>query len=308
MQIPVVIVNGFLESGKTFFVNEGLLVNAFSLESKTLILLCEQGEEEYDENLLNKNNIRVCNIESEEDFNEKNLLSIVNTYKPNLIIIEMNGMWDLKNLRMPSFFNVEEQVTVIDSLNFATYFANMREKFVEMLRCSSLIVINRCVNEKTASQIKRSLRLINQNAAYVLLDKQNNEMHPVDDLPFKVDEDIIKIPDDAYGIWYIDTYDSPSRYRGKIVEFNAMVCYSHKLPPKSFVAGRIAMTCCEQDKQLIGHLCKVNTNLTLKDRSWARIKGEVFYVKDKDFEEEQAVLKVLEINQIKEINNPVLSF
>lgn len=307
-QIPVIMVNGFLESGKTFFINEGLLIDAFKLESKTLILVCEEGEEEYDYNLLEKNKIKIYTLESQEEFNEENLFSIVTSYKPNLVIIEMNGMWDLKNLKMPSFFNIEEQVTVIDSNNFATYYTNMREKFVDMIKYSSLVVINRCIDGKNAATIKRNLRLINQMAGYILLDINNNEMHPEEDLPYSIEDEVIKIPDDAYGIFYIDTFDSPKRYQGKVIEFNAMVVYSYKLPARCFVAGRIALTCCEEDKQLIGHLCKINSDLTLKDRSWARIKAQVQYVYNDTYQEERAVLKVMEINQIKEIKNPILSF
>lgn len=307
MRVPVIVVNGFLESGKTFFINEGLLMNSIALESRTLILLCEEGVDEYDEDLLEKNHIKVYTLENEEEFNQHNLLNIFNTYKPNLIIIEMNGMWDFKKLKMPSFFNVEEQVTVIDATTFTTYFANMREKFVDMLRYSSLVVINRFDDEKEAAKVKRNLRMINPSAAYVLLDSTNNEMHPADDLPFNVNDEVIKIPDDAYGIWYIDTFDSHERYRGKTVEFNAMIVYSHELPPQSFVAGRVAVTCCEDDKKFIGYLSKVKGSLTLKNRSWARIKAVLEYVKVDEYQEEQAVLKVLEINQIKEIKNPELS-
>ncbi|HOO22356.1 MAG TPA: GTP-binding protein [Clostridia bacterium] len=307
LPIPVIVVNGFLESGKTFFINEGLLVDAFALESRTLILACEEGEEKFDTDLLEKNNIKVHFLESEEEFNEENLKRIVDLYNPNLIIIEMNGMWDLKNLRMPDFFGVEEQATVIDSNTFNMYFTNMRERFVDMIKYSTLIVINRCADEKNAAAIKRSLKLINQVAGYILLDNDNNEMHPADDLPFDVKAETIIIPDDAYGIWYIDTFDSPDRYRGKNVEFNAMIIYSHKLPARSFVAGRVAMTCCEADKRFIGHLCKARVNPTLKDKSWARIKAKIHYARPDDYSPEQAVLEIIEINQIKEIENPEIS-
>ena len=49
IEIPVYIFMGFLDSGKTTFVKETLLDREFTGGAKTLLLVCEEGEEEYDE-------------------------------------------------------------------------------------------------------------------------------------------------------------------------------------------------------------------------------------------------------------------
>ena len=46
MDIPVYLVAGFLDSGKTNFIN-GVLEDGFARQDKTLLLRCEEGEEEY---------------------------------------------------------------------------------------------------------------------------------------------------------------------------------------------------------------------------------------------------------------------
>lgn len=304
--IPVILINGFLESGKTFFINDALTEDSFSLESRSLIIMCEEGEEELDGKLLTKNNIAVETIANKQDFNYENLAAMMRKHRPNLVIIEFNGMWNLQEVRFPSFFSIEEQVTVINSLTFNAFFSNMRQLFVDMIRNSHLVVINRCVDDKEAAVIKRTLRIVNQKAAYVLLDNNNKEMHPADDLPFSLDGDTIKVSDDAYGIWYIDTFDSHNRYEGRTVEFNAMLVYSKKLPPKCFIAGRTAITCCEADKQFIGHLCKTAITHNIKDKSWVKVKAVMHYIYSQQYKEEEAVLEVIELTPIKEIENPVL--
>ena len=55
-KIPIYMVNGFLESGKTTFIQETLSDPYFSDGGKTLLIACEEGEEEYDEKELLKYN------------------------------------------------------------------------------------------------------------------------------------------------------------------------------------------------------------------------------------------------------------
>ena len=54
MEVPVYIVNGFLESGKTSFIQETMTDPDFSDGTETLLIVCEEGEVEYDEQVLKK--------------------------------------------------------------------------------------------------------------------------------------------------------------------------------------------------------------------------------------------------------------
>ena len=63
MDIPVYLIAGFLDAGKTDFIN-GILKDGFAAEDRTLLICCEEGEEEYEKNALD--NVTVITIEDEE--------------------------------------------------------------------------------------------------------------------------------------------------------------------------------------------------------------------------------------------------
>ena len=48
MPIPVYAFTGFLDAGKTKFIQETLEDERFNTGERTLVLICEEGEEEYD--------------------------------------------------------------------------------------------------------------------------------------------------------------------------------------------------------------------------------------------------------------------
>ena len=48
IRVPIYLVTGFLESGKTTFLDFTLQQEYFAIDGKTLLILCEEGEEEYD--------------------------------------------------------------------------------------------------------------------------------------------------------------------------------------------------------------------------------------------------------------------
>ena len=57
---PVYVINGFLESGKTEFISFTLAQPYFQVRGKTLLIVCEEGENEYEEALLKKEPDRDC--------------------------------------------------------------------------------------------------------------------------------------------------------------------------------------------------------------------------------------------------------
>ena len=54
VMIPVYFINGFLESGKTEFIKYTISQPYFRTRGTTLLILCEEGELEYEESLLKK--------------------------------------------------------------------------------------------------------------------------------------------------------------------------------------------------------------------------------------------------------------
>ena len=68
MEIPVFLVTGFLESGKSSFIIETLKDEEFSSGEKTLLICLEEGEVEYDEDFLVSKNVTLVTVDEKEDF------------------------------------------------------------------------------------------------------------------------------------------------------------------------------------------------------------------------------------------------
>ena len=96
-----------------------------------------------------------------------------------------------------------------------------------------------------------------------------------DPLPFDVNADVIEIPEEFFGIWYMDCMDDPKKYDGKTVKFLAQVCQTNRAGKNSFVPGRFAMTCCVQDIQFVGFPCKYDGYKGLEQRSWITLTARV---------------------------------
>ena len=107
---PVYMINGFLESGKSEFICYTLEQPYFDTGGITLLIACEEGEIEYEEELLRKKKTVLEIIEDEEDFNPTHLLELEKKYKPERIIIEYNGMWNFKNMKLPFNWKIEQQI------------------------------------------------------------------------------------------------------------------------------------------------------------------------------------------------------
>ena len=186
----------------------------------------------------------------------------------------------------------------------------MRQKFLDMVKQSEVVVFINVKNENDKEKLESysaSFRLTNQNAQYMIMDEQGRLFDAFKlVLPYDINADVIKINDNDYGIWYIDTFDNKEAYQGKVVEFNAMVVMSNKLPANTFIAGRLAMTCCDNDIQLYGHLCVNNCKEKLKDRDFVHIIATVNYQYSPEYNEEECVLYPVSIKKIKPLENPVL--
>ena len=141
---PVYIINGFLESGKTEFITYTLSQPYFQIRGKTLLIVCEEGEVEYEEVLLRKSRTVMEVIDEEENFTPENLIELEKKYKPERIVIEYNGMWNCKNMKLPWHWSVEQQITTINGATFQNYYTNMKSLLAEQIRKSELIIFNRC--------------------------------------------------------------------------------------------------------------------------------------------------------------------
>ena len=307
---PVYIINGFLESGKTEFICYTLDQPYFQIKGRTLLIVCEEGENEYEEKLLKKSRTDIEYIEEEEDFNTSHLIELEKKYKPERIIIEYNGMWNFKNMKLPFHWTVEQQITTIDASTFPMYYTNMKSLLAEMLRKSEMIIFNRCDDVvEELGNYKRNVKAINQKADIIFEDAQG-EINQIfeDDLPYSLDAPIIELDNEGYGIWYLDSLDNLDRYIGKTIQFVAMVLKPAEFPKNYFVPGRMAMTCCAEDMAFLGFACEYDKADKLSDRQWVKVTARVAKEYFADYGGEGPVLKAVSVEQTKEPKERIISF
>ena len=306
---PVYVINGFLDSGKTDFTRYTLSQPYFRTKGTTLLIVCEEGENDYPENLLTSTNTVKEIIEDEEEFTPATMMALDAKYDPERIIIEYNGMWNYKNFKLPKKWRLEQQITIIDASSFELYFTNMKSLLSEQLRNSELILFNRCDGIEDLASYKRNVKAINQKAD-IIFEDQNGEVDVTldEDLPFDLNSDPIELNNFGYGMFYLDALEHVDRYDGKNVRFTAMVAKPYDMAENAFVPGRMAMTCCAEDMQFLGFKCEYDKAADLKEKEWITITANVRKALVPEYEGVGPLLNVLEIEHVAEPQNPVIDF
>lgn len=307
---PVYIINGFLESGKTEFITFTISQPYFQIRGKTLLIVCEEGEVEYDEKLLKKSRAVMEVIEDEEDFTAEKLLELEKEHKPERIVIEYNGMWNCKDMKLPWHWEVEQQITTVNGATFQTYYANMKSLVAEQVRKSELIIFNRCdgLNDQLAN-FKRSIKAVNPQAE-IIFEDENGEINQLleEDLPYDLNQAVIPLDNIGYGIWYLDSMDNLDRYLGKTVKFVGMVLKPREFPQNYFVPGRMAMTCCADDMAFLGFACEYDKAYELVEKSWVEVTATVDKEYRPEFRAEGPVLRAVSVVATKKPKDEIISF
>lgn len=306
---PVYVINGFLESGKTEFITFTLGQPYFQIKGKTLLVLCEEGENEYDAALLARSRTVVELIEEEEEFTPSNLVELEKKHKPDRIIIEYNGMWNYKNMKLPWYWKVEQQVTIIDGSTFPMYYTNMRSLLAEMIRKSEMIIFNRCDGISELNTYKRNIKAVNPSAD-VIFEDANGEIDEIfeEDLPYDLQQDVIVLDNTGYGIWYLDSMDHLERYIGKKLEFVAMVLKPENFPKGYFVPGRMAMTCCADDMAFLGYACEYPEADKLQQKEWVKVTATVSKEYWEDYKGEGPMLHAISVEKTNAPKEAIISF
>lgn len=281
--VMVYLMTGFLDSGKTQFLKFTLEQEYFQIDGTTLLILCEEGEEEYDEEMRRAHNIVLETVEDPEDLTEEWLEKINAKYRPERVVIEYNGMWkvsDFEAMKLPEGWAIEQKITTVDASTFQVYLANMKPLFVEMVKNSELVLFNRCTDIKPLAGYRRSVKVVSPQAEVVFED-ENGEVENIfeDDVPYDLKAPVIEIRPEDYGIWYVDMMENPDRYNGKVVEVTGRVLKPRSFTNKLFMPGRMAMTCCADDTTFLGYVCKSSYAPKLKAGQWVKVRAKVSYEK-----------------------------
>lgn len=311
MDIAVYLFTGFLESGKTSFVNETMNDARFSTGEKTLVLLCEEGEIDVDEKLLADKNIVVEVIEDENDINESNFKALQKKHKPKRIIIEYNGMWQLPDLygSMPADWVLYQEITFADSRSFLTYNTNMRSLVVDKLQNCELAVFNRCSDKTDKEMLHKIVRGLNRRTD-IIYESEDGEVefdNIEDPLPFDIDADIIRIELKDYAIWYRDLLEDMYKYNGKTIKFTGVLAIDKRMPDNCFICGRPVMTCCVDDIAFKGILC-VNRSPLMKNGDWVSITAKISIEKHKLYKGVGPVLYMQDYAVTSVPEEPVATF
>ncbi len=276
-EVPLFILNGFLESGKTTIIKEIIENNENYQDNSTVIIACEQGEVEYDEDWCEKYQVHVEYIEEQEEFTPEYMRNLDNHYRANQYVIEYNSFFDFDQQEFPPYMVIYQQITLIDSTTFNVMFNNMRKVFQSLVKDSSLVIFNRCDGIKDLAQYRRWIRGLNQQAQ-IAFEGANGRLTAMldEDLPYDLSKNEIAFEEDVYPTWYIEVFDNYEKYLNKIFKFKAFV---RDITPKTFVLGRNVMTCCAEDIQFLGYevVNETDTNVKVGDCIYIECSVEINY-------------------------------
>ncbi len=277
--IPVCAFTGFLESGKTKFIQETLEDPRFNAGERTLLIVCEEGEEEYDFSTYPHQEVYLEQVEDYDDVTTDMLLGWQKKYKAQRVVLELNGMQTVGAFyeKMPEHWQIAQEVMFADATTILTYNANMRSLVVDKLQGCELVVFNRMEKGQDIMPFHKLARALNRRVdiIYDYTDGTTQFDEIEDPLPFDINAKVIEIGDADYALWYRDISEEPKKYDGKTVRFKAQVAMLRKMKTGWFAPGRFVMTCCVEDIRFMGIPCQFVGAGGLKTRSWVTVTASI---------------------------------
>ena len=283
-EIPVYVFTGFLDSGKTKFIQETLEDSRFNDGERTLILLFEEGEEEYDFSTYPAQNVYL-EVLNQETVTTRQMADLAKKYKAQRVVAELNGMQQVGDLymRFPEDWVVAQEVMFADASTFMAYNANMRNLVMDKLVGAQMVVFNRLEKGEDTMPLHKLARAANRKID-ILYDYTDGttEFDDVEDpLPYDINAPIIELKDEDYALWYRDCTEEPAKYDGKTVKFKAQVAMLRRDKDGMFAPGRFVMTCCVDDIQFCGIPCRYKQAKELESRSWVMVTAKISAEKHK---------------------------
>lgn len=311
--VPVYLFTGFLEGGKTKFIQETLEDRRFCNGEKTLLLICEEGEEEYAPEQFATDTVQIRVVEDQKDLTRDNLEKWLTETKSERVVVEYNGMWMLDVLynAMPENWMVYQEFMFADSTTFLSYNSNMRQLVYDKLKSAELVVFNR-FDEKTMDKMAfhKIVRGASRRADIAYEAKNGKVVYDdiEDPLPFDLNAPIVEIGDDDFALFYRDMADEPKKYDGKTVRFKCRCLVRKKLPANCFVVGRHVMTCCVEDIQFAALVCQWDKADTVKDDSWMILTAKVNFKFHRAYNRRGPVLSYISAESCEAPEQPVATF
>lgn len=277
-QIPVYAFTGFLDSGKTKFIQGTLEDPRFNAGERTLVLIFEEGEEEYDLSTYPKKNVYL-EVLDQQTVTTEELKALQKKYKAERVVAELNGMQQVGDLymRFPDSWAIAQEVMFADATTFMTYNANMRNLVMDKLMGAQMVVFNRMAPGQDVMPFHKLARAANRriDILYDYTDGTTKFDEIEDPLPFDINAPVIEIKDEDYALWYRDVSEEPQKYDGKTVHFKGQVAMLRRDKNGMFAPGRFVMTCCVEDIQFCGIPCRYAGAGSLESRSWVWVTAKI---------------------------------
>ena len=291
---PVYLFTGFLEAGKTKFIQETLEDKRFCNGERTLLLVCEEGEEEYAPEQFADKNVFIKVIDDKSKLTEDVLSAAARRYNADRAVIEYNGMWLLDDLynAMPEQWAVYQEFMFADAGTFLTYNANMRQLVYDKLKSAELVVFNRFQPDMDKMEFHKIVRGASRRCdiAYEAPNGDVKYDDIEDPLPFDLEAPVVEIGDDDYAVWYRDMSEEPAKYEGKTVKFKGRALQRDKLPKGCIVVGRHVMACCAADIQFAALVCQMQDPSAIQDDTWIDITATINFKFHKAYRRKGPVL------------------
>lgn len=309
-EIPVYLFTGFLDAGKSTFLN-GILSDGFARQSPTLLLRCEQGEVDYTPQPPGQ--VTVVTVGSQAELTVARLKQLERQHHPEQVLIEYNGMWPLSLVEqdaLPANWVLYQVVAIVEAATFEMYAKNMGQLMMEKLVAANMIVFNRCTPQLRDALRARNLRMVNRRAD-IFLEYPDGSAEPYltgDECPFDLSQPVLQIPDEDFGLWYVDAMEHPRRYAGKTVQAKLVMCH---VPQYTGVAipGRFAMVCCENDVTFLGLVATGKGLDQFPNRAWVEVTAQVEAGRHPAYgDEEGPILAVTSITPCEKARQEVLTF
>ncbi len=313
--IPVYLFTGFLESGKTTFIQDTLQDKEFNSGENVLVLICEEGIEEYDPSAMASKNVYFQTIDSEEMLTRANLATYQKKYKAKHVMIEYNGMWQLNTLfnALPEGWFIYREMCFFDATTFNSYNANLRSLVVDKLMTAEMVVFNRAPEDVDKDFIHKTVRGVSRGAQIALIFPDGKVYYDEteDPLPFDLNANVINIEDRDYALWYRDiaeSEESMKKYDGKVVRFKGRVFDEKRMGMELYLIGRHVMVCCQDDITYRSLICRFGKKPPFKTNDWVTVTARITLENHKMYETRGPILNIMEIEAAQPPEQEVATF
>lgn len=311
-EIPVYLFTGFLESGKTTFIQDTLTDPGFNSGESTLVLLFEEGEVELDPTVFPAKEVYLETIDREEELNPVHLSSLVMKHGAERVIIEYNGMWLLDKLyaALPENWTVYQEVLFIDGSTFLEYNSNMRQLMVDKLTSADPVIFNRVKPDFDKMLFHKTVRAISRNCAiiYEYRDRHVEQDEIEDPLPFDINAPVVEIGDDDFAYFYRDISEDMMKYDGKTIRFRGLVVSEEDFPRGTIAVGRQMMVCCQDDIAYRAFATETPTAKPYETGLWVKLTARVSIEDCRLYNGKGPVLKALKIEPSSSPERPLATF